>query len=72
MLIWHRLFFHHELNDITDMTFVIGHLLASVREPFKKEIERWEKVRWAAKLGLNKPLSFNDWVQTSNRNENYS
>ena len=54
------------------MTFVIGHLLASVREPFKKEIEIWEKVRWAAKLGLNKPLSFNDWVQTSNRNENYS
>ena len=47
MLVWRRLFFHHELNDITDMTFVIEHLVVSVREllPDSEEIERQKKVK---------------------------
>ena len=40
MLVWHRLFFHHELNDVTDMTFVIEHLVLSVRELLPEEIEQ--------------------------------
>ena len=40
MLVWRRLFFHHELNDITDMTFVIEHLVLSVRELLPEEIEQ--------------------------------
>ena len=45
MLVWRRLFFHHELNDITDMTFVIEHLVVSVRELLPEEIERQKKVK---------------------------
>ena len=58
MLVWRRLFFHHELNVITDMTFVIEHLVVSVRELLPEEIERRKKVK-----SKSIPLSFNDWVQ---------
>ena len=43
MLVWRRLFFHHELNLITDMTFVIEHLVVSVRELLPEEIELGER-----------------------------